>query len=173
MRTRVLPGCCVFHALARRVRYIEIPPLGSVIPRAMHATALDAIAEAGYSPALLSRLTTAEAEVVRVDREIAAYKPLDLAASVEEIQQFVTTNVMQLRSLLRQDAPTAKAALMKHIKRLVLTPDDRPPGPVFKVSGGIDLPVFECNAGGGQGRNCTALRGPGDPVCGGLSEPCL
>ena len=99
----------------------------------------DAIADAGHSPALLSRLTTAEADLSRVEKEIAAYRPVDVAASVEEIQDFVTTHVMQLRSLLRRDAPTAKAALMKHIKQLVLTPEDRPAGRVFTVSGGIDV----------------------------------
>ena len=99
----------------------------------------DAIADAGHSPALLSRLTTAEADLARVDREIATYRPIDVAASVGDIQDFVTKNVMQLRSLLRRDAPTAKAALMKHIKQLVLTPEDKPPGRVFKVSGGIDV----------------------------------
>jgi hypothetical protein len=31
---------------------------------------------------------------------------------------------MQLRSFLRDDSGTAKAALMKHIKQLVLTPED-------------------------------------------------
>jgi hypothetical protein len=46
---------------------------------------------------------------------------------------------MQLKSLLRCDAPTAEAALAKHIKQSVLTPEDRPTGPVFKVSGGIDV----------------------------------
>jgi site-specific DNA recombinase len=101
----------------------------------------DAIADAGHSPALLSRLTTAEADLARVDREIAAYRPVNVAASVEQLQGFVTGQVMQLRSLLGRDAPTAKAALMKHIKQLVLTPEDQPSGRVFKVSGGIDVAV--------------------------------
>jgi site-specific DNA recombinase len=107
--------------------------------QAQAARLADAIADAGHSPALLSRLTTAEADLARVDREIVTYRPVDVAASVGDIQDFVTKNVMQLRSLLRRDAPTAKAALMKHIKQLVLTPEDQPSGRVFKVSGGIDV----------------------------------
>ena len=72
-------------------------------------------------------------------KEIQVHKPVDVTASIEEIKSFVTKNVMQLRSLLRDGAPAAKAALMKHIKLLVLTPEGRPSGPVFKVSGGIDV----------------------------------
>ena len=107
--------------------------------QAQAARLADAIADAGHSPALLSRLATAEADLSRVDKEIGTYTPFDVATSVEEIQDFVTANVMQLRSLLGRDAPTAKAALMKHIKQLVLTPEDKPSGAVFKVSGGIDV----------------------------------
>ena len=99
----------------------------------------DAITVAGHSPTLLSRLAVAEGELARVTKEIEGHKPVDVTATVAEIQEFVTTNVMQLRNLLRGDAPTAKAALAKHIKQLVLTPEDRPTSPVFKVSGGIDV----------------------------------
>jgi site-specific DNA recombinase len=99
----------------------------------------DAIAAAGYSPTLLSRLATAETELARVHKEIEVHKPLDITAGIEEIKSFVTKNVMQLRCLLRDDAPAAKTALMRHIKQLVLTPEGRSSGPVFRVSGGIDV----------------------------------
>ena len=99
----------------------------------------DAIAVAGHSPALLTRLATAEAELARVTQEIATHKPVNVTATIADIQEFVRQNVMQLRNLLRKDAPTARAALMKHIKQLVLTPEDRPTGPVFQVSGGVEV----------------------------------
>jgi site-specific DNA recombinase len=107
--------------------------------QAQAARLADAIAEVGHSATLLGRLATAEADLARLDREIAAYRPVDVAADVELIQDFVTKHVMRLRNLLRQDRTAAKAALMKHIKQLVLTPEDKPSGRVFRVSGGIDL----------------------------------
>lgn len=68
----------------------------------------DAIAEAGHSPTLRGRLATAEADLARLEREIAAHKPVDVAADVEEIQDFFTKHVMQLRSPLWRDRPAAR-----------------------------------------------------------------
>ena len=106
---------------------------------AAQAGIADAIAVAGHSPSLLSRLATAEAELARITQEIETHKPINVTATIADIQELVTKNVRQLRNLLRGNAPTAKAALMKHVKQLVLTPEDRPTGPVFKVSGGIQV----------------------------------
>jgi site-specific DNA recombinase len=107
--------------------------------QAQAARLAEAIAIAGHSPALLSRLASAEADLARVTQEIEGHKPVNITASVEEINRYVTKNVMQLRSLLRDDAPAAKVVLMKHIKQLVLTPETKPSGAVFKVSGGIEV----------------------------------
>ena len=46
---------------------------------------------------------------------------------------------MNLQGLLGGDVTRAKMALMKHVKQLVLTPRERPTGPVFEVSGAFDL----------------------------------
>ena len=50
----------------------------------------DAIAVAGHSPALLTRLATAEAELARVTQEIATHKPVNVTATIADIQEFVS-----------------------------------------------------------------------------------
>jgi hypothetical protein len=40
---------------------------------------------------------------------------------------------------MRENTPRAKAVLAKHVRRLVLTPIEKPSGPVYQVSGGLDL----------------------------------
>jgi site-specific DNA recombinase len=99
----------------------------------------EAIAAAGHSPTLLSHLASVEAQLAHAGQRIEAQRPVDLSATVGEIQDFVMKNVMQLRTLLHGDAQIARAALMKHVKKLVLTPEERPSGPVFAVSGGLEL----------------------------------
>src|SRR5262249_438314 len=98
-----------------------------------------AIAVAGHSPTLLSHLASAETQLSSVTQQIAAYKPVNLSAPIEEVRNFVMRNILELRTLLRQDAQRARAALMKHLKELILMPKDTPTGPVFEVSGGVEM----------------------------------
>ena len=99
----------------------------------------DAIGEAGHSPTLLSRLTLVESELARVEERMQVYKPFDPKGTEEEIRGFVTKNVLHLRNTLRGDVTMAKAALRAHMGQLTLTPKEMPTGPVFEVSGAIDL----------------------------------
>ena len=50
----------------------------------------------------------------------------------------MSRNLRQLRTLLAGDPSAAKAALSKHMKELVLTPEARSTGPVYAVSGSLD-----------------------------------
>ena len=99
----------------------------------------NAIEAAGHSPTLLARLASIEAEIGRVDERVKSHKPVDFKATTEQIRDFATKNVMNLQGLLGGDVTRAKSALMKHVKQLVLTPRERPSGPVFEVSGAFDL----------------------------------
>ena len=99
----------------------------------------DAIADAGHSPALLSRLAEVEANIADVERRVAAQKRMNLTVTIEEIRVFVQRNVLQLRDLLRQDAVQAKTALSRHVGQLVLKPIHMPTGPFYEVSGGVNL----------------------------------
>ena len=99
----------------------------------------DAIADAGHSPVLLSKLAAIEAQIADVDRRMDACKPLDLSATIGEVREFVYTNVMQLQKLLHDDAEKSKPILARHIGQLTLSPKKTPAGPVYEVSGGLDL----------------------------------
>jgi site-specific DNA recombinase len=99
----------------------------------------DAIADAGHSPALLSKLGEVEAKIAKLDRHMEASKPMNIATTVGEIRDFVSSNLINLKGLLHEDASKAKAAFARHIGQLVLIPKQTPSGPIYEVSGGIDL----------------------------------
>lgn len=46
---------------------------------------------------------------------------------------------MDLRDLLRGDVARSKTALSRHLGPLILNPRQTPSGPVYEVSGGLDL----------------------------------
>ena len=85
------------------------------------STSEGAIAQMGHSPAPLAKLGEVDARFAAVDRRMDEQKPVDLTATVAEIREFVFRNVMDLRTLLRQDASRSKAALARRIGRLKLT----------------------------------------------------
>jgi len=99
----------------------------------------DAIADAGHSPALLSKLGEVEAKIAEAGRFIEACKPMDITTTEGEIRDLVYRNVMNLRGLLHEDASRSKVALSRHIGQLVLKPKQTPSGPIYEVSGGLDL----------------------------------
>ena len=99
----------------------------------------DAIAEAGHSPTLLQRLRSVESEIARVEGHMKAQKPFDPKATEDRIQDYVRKNVLHLRNTLQGDVTNAKMALMKHVGQLVLTPKQTSKGPIFEVSGAVDL----------------------------------
>src|SRR6185437_5774953 len=74
-----------------------------------------------------------------LDVRIETYKPINVSATLAEIRDFVYGNVMNLRGLLHEDAGKSKLALARHIGQLVLRPKQTPTGPVYEVSGGVNL----------------------------------
>jgi hypothetical protein len=99
----------------------------------------DAVAEMGHSPALLAKLREVDDQIAVLDQRINEHKPLDLTTTVAEMREFVLQNVMQLRSLLREDASKSKAALARHIGQLKLTRRETQDGPQYEVSGAVEL----------------------------------
>ena len=84
----------------------------------------DAIADAGHSPALLSRLGEVEAKIAEVDRHIERCKPVDITTTVREIRDFVCRNVMNLRGVCcTKTRGGSKAALSRHLGQLILKPE--------------------------------------------------
>jgi site-specific DNA recombinase len=98
-----------------------------------------AIAEAGHSRSLLTELQSLEAEIEQVERQIATCKPFDVTALLSEARKFAADRLMNLSTFLRANAEVAKPAILKHIKQLVLTPRQSPTGPVYEVSGSLEL----------------------------------
>jgi site-specific DNA recombinase len=104
---------------------------------------VDAIADFGHSPSLRAKLVSTEAKLEQVAHRIDADKVTSRRVNTEEVRTFVLENLMGLRTLLRGDVSQAKAALWKHFKPLVLTPEDTPAGPLYAVTGGVDVPLLK------------------------------
>ena len=68
-----------------------------------------------------------------------ANQPLDLAFSLESIRNFVSEKATDLRSAFDLNPEKARQILASHIERLLLTPREGEDGPVYDVSGNIDL----------------------------------
>ena len=108
----------------------------------LHAKAkriTSAIADTGHSSSLLTELQSIEAEIEQVERQIATCKPFDVKALLSEARKFAADRLMNLATFLRANADLAKPAILKHIKQLVLTPRQSPTGPVYEVSGSLEL----------------------------------
>jgi site-specific DNA recombinase len=100
----------------------------------------EAIAKMGHSATLLQQLASIESEIERIDHRLAlANHPLDLAFSLESVRNFVAGKATDLRGAFDLDAAKARQILAKHIHELVLTPRETEAGPVYDVSGDIDL----------------------------------
>jgi hypothetical protein len=100
---------------------------------------VEAVAAAGHSPALRSSLGDMEHQIADLDRRIETFKPINVATTLEEIRDFVSRNILNLRDLLHQDESRAKAALSRHIGQLTLTPRQTPTGSIYEVSGRVNL----------------------------------
>jgi hypothetical protein len=64
---------------------------------------------------------------------------MDITTTAGEIRDFVSRNLINLQGLLHEDAGRSKAAFARHIGQLVLKPKQTPTGPIYEVSGGLDL----------------------------------
>ncbi len=100
----------------------------------------EAIAKMGHSSTLLQQLALIESEIERIDERLAvANQPLDVAFSLESIRNFVSEKTTDLCSAFDLNPEKARQILANHIERLVLTPREGEDGPVYDVSGDIDL----------------------------------
>jgi len=112
--------------------------------KARHARLLDAIEIAdGGVRGLVERIQEVEQEIKRLDAAIDTYRPVRRDVNMEEIRDRVTKLVLAVRKSLacgpEADFARAKAALAKHIGKLVLTPVLRDGRPVYKVSGSVSV----------------------------------
>ena len=100
----------------------------------------DAISTAGPLPSLLSQLAEVEKEIDQINEQLTqSADPGRFRVSVSEIQDFAIRKTMQLKELLATDIKTARVALTKHLGKLSLLPKESPEGPLFEVSGDLDI----------------------------------
>ncbi len=100
----------------------------------------DAIARHGLSSVLSLRLSTLEARLAEIERQLAAKSLAKLPTfSDEEIREFLHKECKDFCEILVGDPELAKQEIQKRIKRLVLTPKRTPNGTVLEVSGDVGL----------------------------------
>lgn len=104
------------------------------------ANLAEAIANMGYSPSLGTQLAQIEREIKGIDETLSSVnQPLDLAYSLDGVREFAATKLTDLRGLVNSDITSARNALARHIAQIVLTPKQTSEGPVYEVSGDVDL----------------------------------
>ncbi len=112
------------------------------------AKLIEAIETAGDVSMLTGRLRDLQSEVKCIQEAIANFRTVKLEVVLGEIREHVIRAVEGLKRSLdvnvgTNDLVRAKAALAKHVGKLVLTPGTRDGCPVYKVSGAISIPDSE------------------------------
>jgi hypothetical protein len=142
--------------LAQVERDGSIPTLESLKTQRAEAerqvnTLLDFIVQGGGGDitSLTNRLRAAEAEVSRLDAEIAAHRCIKPAVAIGAVRQEVLKCLTGLRETVRdRDVTRGKDAIAKYVGKLVLTPVQRNGRRMYRVSG----------HGGPESRAAGALR---------------
>jgi hypothetical protein len=108
------------------------------------ANLVDAIAQHGLSEGLSARLTSVENRISQIRRlRDAGVEPKVPEFTIEEVREFLGRKTQEFTNILTGNAETTRRQLQKRITKLVLTPKQTPDGPVFEVTGDINL--FEGN----------------------------
>jgi site-specific DNA recombinase len=112
------------------------------------AKLIEAIETAGDINVLTERLRMLATEIENIQQAIAGCRPVNLDIAIGKIREHVTRTIRGLKEALAistgtNDVTRAKAALAKHIGKLVLTPATRDGRPVYMVTGKIALPDSE------------------------------
>ena len=150
---RVLTPKMIDYALRRfqealRKRLKKVGKVSSALPAleeegsnlwAQAHRRVSASADSGHSPSLLSHLASTEAKLARIDQQIEASKPMNPTVKPAELRSFVLENATRLSTILRAGVTRARAALTKHVRKLVLTPQETDNGSLYAASGQIGL----------------------------------
>ena len=73
---------------------------------------------------------------------------MKMDTAVDGVREHVVKSIMRLGEMLKaEDVSRAKEALAKHIGKLVLTPVERDGRQVYKVSGGVSVPLPAADTG--------------------------
>ena len=83
---------------------------------------MDAIAEHGHSKSMLEEIAIREREVAGITDRLLAASPDSMQAKVEEVRLLVQEGITNLRDLLNQKGPLAKAELHRHLHEVRMLP---------------------------------------------------
>jgi len=98
-----------------------------------------AIAEHGHSKYILEQVSIREKEIAAITDRLLAATPHSIQARIEETRAFVEEGISNLRSLLNEKAPLAKAALHRHIDEMRMQPTREGKGWSYIAEGELDL----------------------------------
>lgn len=122
---------------------------------------VDAIERAGCPlDSLVQQLAKRERERDAITNRLLSTSENSLDSRLQEIRQFVTSGISDLRSLLGRDAVLAKAELHRHLSEIRMTPAEDGKNWHYVAEGSWNLL--------GTGPNAPALRLAHSDGCGGL-----
>ena len=98
-----------------------------------------AIAESGHSKYILEQVAIREKEIAAITDRLLAASPDSMEARLNEIRSFVTKEIYNLRELLNEGAPLAKAELHRHLTEIRMTPSSDGNGWNYVAEGEWDL----------------------------------
>ncbi|MGA2631739.1 MAG: recombinase family protein [Terriglobia bacterium] len=131
---------------------------------------VEAIAVQRTSPFLSQELARVEGRINEITTVLNAPKRAEQPQwSHDELRQFVLRKAGSLVELLQGDPKLAKEAIHEHVGKLVLKPKQTVEGPVFEVTGDIDLfggdsSVMLNNPGKGIAQHYKPFRVPFGPL---------
>jgi hypothetical protein len=101
---------------------------------------VSAVRVSGGSRALLSELTEAEAALDRIDTRLAsASNPPSREITEDEVREFLNETANSFKEVLLGAPEAVKHAFQKRISSITVTPTTDERGPVYRVSGDVDL----------------------------------
>jgi len=101
---------------------------------------LDTIQDIGRNPALSKRLNSLDAEMRNIDVLLATQTEVRSAPLTEEdVTRLLDRKMDAIKLTLTGDAEVAKQQIRKHIATLTLTPVNTAEGPMYEVSGDVNV----------------------------------
>ncbi len=100
---------------------------------------MDAIAAHGHSKSMLEQISIREREVSAITDRLLAATPNSMHARVEEVRRLMEEGILNLRNLLNENAPLAKAELHRHLDEIRMSPTNEGEGWHYVAEGDWDL----------------------------------
>ena len=107
----------------------------------------EAIASGVDVPAIVSAMRTRQAELDSITEKLLSAEPGSIDAQLDEIRQFVTSRVADLKTLFSGDTMLARTELLKHVQEIRMQPQSSDDEQYYEAEGEWNL------LGGGYSEN--------------------